>query len=343
MASLEEIYDVVEFARKSIFSEDHIDDYITHEYITKLLQFFHIDAWLVTRNNMLITQAEVNDEGTPRFVMLCFEGASALFVDKSSQLVTYFDASMVTYDNDGTSCAKEDIGVPKLVQRFIKRTYPNHHTHHIVLKCVGDKHLYKVPTWMMATWFVVVLSKCKDAIKGSPEQMHELLQREYEDVSFVASFHDMCWEIVSATKMKHVHHTYVVDKASLFAVLDILHQVIKCYCKTIVKDGRHRNEKYQFNTHLTQRIEMSKGVTYNSLLTCWDRLQKWSSLHKGDMTYIKNAHIEMCHMVLVHYQYLVKNLNNHSGLVDEYNKTINTVMDLRDNVDDLITRVLCHC
>lgn len=332
-STLEDIYDLVDFARRSLFSDEHIDDYTNQKYITKLLQFLHIDAWLVARSNMLLSQ-DANEESLS-FVAFCFGGTSALYIDTSSKQVTYFNFS--TSYTESTSQS-----TPKLVERFVNRTYPNHHLHHFVLKSIGDKHRYNVPPWIMTTWFITVLSKCKNEAFDNHQQLCDLLQKEYEDVSFIASFHDMCWEVVSATRIKNVHLTYTVNRASVFAVLDILHQQIKCYCRTMIEDARYRKQHCHLDADLAKCIEMSKAITYSNLLACWDRLQKWSSLHKGDMTYMKNAHIEMCHLVLDHYRYLKKSVNV-NYLVDDSNKKINTIMDLRDNVDDLITRTLCPC
>lgn len=308
---------MVQFARKCVLGDENIDDYSNLEYITKILQYLSIDAWLITRSNILLSP---DDSGKEHFVVFCFEGTSVLYVDTMSKTVTYFNIG-----NDS---------VPKLVERFVKRTYPEHDIKCVVLKSTPSNS--NVPSWLMTTWFITIVSRNKN-VEGL--QLQQVLEKEYEDTTFRASFHDMCWELVSATRMKHVHTKHSINKASLFAVLNILHQVVKCYCKTMIDDENVRKAKYSVDAHLDKCINMSKALSHNKLLTCWDRLSKWSSLHNNDVIYIKNANIELSNLVLVHYRYLLQYVK-HQGIVDEYKNKINTIMDLRDNVDDLISRTL---
>ena len=316
---------MVQFARKCILDDENIDDYTNLEYITKILQYFHIDAWLITRSNILLSSNDSLPLEKEHFVVFCFEGTSVLYVDTMSKTVTYFN-----HENIISVC------VPKLVERFVNRTYPEYDIKSVVSKSTN----IAVLSWVMTSWFVAIVSKhSKVNVEGM--QLQQLLDKEYEDTNFLASFHHMCWELVSATRIKHVHTKYSMNKASLFAVLHILHQVVKCYCKTMIDDDKVRKAKYSFDTHQDKCINMSKALSYDKLLTCWDRLSKWSSLHNGDVTYIKNANIEMSNLVLVHYRYLIECVNQENqDMVDEYKNKINTIMDLRDNVDDLIKRTL---
>ena len=67
---MEEVYDMVQFARKCVLGDENIDDYSNLEYITKILQYLSIDAWLITRSNILLSPDE---SGKEHFVVFCFD------------------------------------------------------------------------------------------------------------------------------------------------------------------------------------------------------------------------------------------------------------------------------
>lgn len=326
--TLEEVYGIVQFALKSLHSSDNIDDQVNLHHITKILQFFHIDAWLITRSNILLPSEDNEIQNKDHCVVMCFEGTSVLFVNPTSKIVTYFNPK-----NDNNS-------VPRLIERFVNRTYPGHDVNCVVLAKIKHQHDQNdnQQCWIMVSWFVTIVSKYnKSNVVGS--QLQQLLDKEYEDIKFLLNFHNICWDIVSATRKKHVHTRYSVSKASLYAVLNILHQVVKCFCKTVIDDEKKRKEIFTFDATTHSCVNMSSTLSYDKLMTCWDRLNKWSQLHSGDVTFIKNANIELSNIILVHYKYLIKYVTHHA-IVNDYNNKINTIMDMRDSIDDLITRTI---
>lgn len=328
IGTLEEVYNIVQFALKSLHSSDSIDDQVNLHHITKVLQFFRIDAWLITRSNILLPSEDSEIQKKDHCVVMCFEGTSVLYVNHEAKIVTYFNPK------------NENNCVPRLVERFVNRTYPDHDVKCVVLaKTEHQHHQNDNPQcWIIASWFVTIVSKYnKSNVEGF--ELQQLLDKEYEDINFLMNFHNICWDIVSATRMKHVHTRYSVSKASLYAVLNILHQVVKCYCKTIIDDKKKRDEIFSFDATTHNNVHMSSTLSYEKLITCWDRLSKWSQLHSGDVTYIKNANIELSNLILVHYKYLIKCVTHHA-IVDDYNNKINTIMDMRDSIDDLITRTI---
>lgn len=326
MSSLEEVYEMVQFARKCVYGDDNIDDYTVLEHITKILQYLHIDVWLITRSNILLP-LDKNDEQNENFVVFCFEGTSVLYIDRVSKVITYFSPQN---NNKGNV-------VPKLFERFVNRTYPEYTIQGVVLRsqlAIGD-----IQNWAISVWFITTLSRYKNGGVDTCEDVQQVLDQECEDTAFIANFYDMCWELVSASRMKHIHNKYAMNKANIYALLDILHKVVKCYCKTIIDDEKTRKAAYSFDVVLENRMVMSKALSYDKLLKCWDRLNKWSSCHNGDVTYMKNTNIELSNTAITHYKYLIECMKN-ENIVDVYKNNVNLIKDIRESVDDLIMRTL---
>lgn len=329
MNSLDDALDTVRFALQC---HDHDNIQRDKDNITKVMFNLCSNAWLITRNIMMI---DVKQTHLP-FIVMCFDTPSVLYVNIKHGYALYHNPKS---DYDG------DDDVPRLVKHFVARTYP--HIGDTIYRVKIQADVY-IAHWVLCCLFVAIISKSKykDGDNDcSSETLIKYIDEQCQDKSFVASFNDMCWDMVGAKKPVSINvaNNTALNKVSsvgMNAVLGILHQVVKCLCVNINQEY----DKFRNLDVYKKKVKASINVTNEHIIKNWNELNKRLQMAPKNVAAIKLANVSVMEALLVHYRYLLATIGDGDvevrKCVDDINANINTLMELRDDIDGLISKSL---
>jgi len=346
MKTFEDALDAVKFALQCL-DQDSIQR--ERDNITTVMHNLSSNAWLITRNIMMI---DVKQTHLP-FIVMCFDTPSVLYVNIKHGYALYYNPK-----SNGDVDGNED--VPRLVKHFVARTYP--HIDGAIQRVRIQTDMY-IDHWVLCCLFVTTISKSKykDAdCDCNCETLIKYVDKQCKDKSFVANFNDMCWDMVGAKKpvnISMVNTTAIntVSSVCMNVILGILHQVVKCVCMNINQDFHKFRSLEVYN----KQIKASINITNEHIIKAWNQLNNRLKMAPKNVAAVKLVNVDIMEVLLVHYRYLLTTIdvdvnvsvsNNDGGdvgtngdvrkIVDDINASIITIMDLRDDMNNLISKSL---
>lgn len=343
METLDDAFTTIEFATKCLI-KDNIDDYMCKEHLTKVLNVFGLDVCILERSNLLVPC-----DNQSSFIVFPFDGTSVLYIDIDENQIIYYDPNS-SHSSHSSHSHQEKTLPPMLIRMFVERNYPSYTLYFIGLTSSRENPKDCIMNWIATCWFVTIMSHYKQHKHKTNIHLQDFLRNEYTDHIFITNFTEMCWDLVATEQVKdNLNLNHQPSYESVVVILDIMYQVVNCCCNTMNKDEHVRKSNGCDNLSMT----LSMKQTYDKVIECWKRLNNWLRLYRDDYVYLKNTSIQICDLMCVHYRYMLceydkqvliepdKNkIEKIKSLITDYKNKVYTLMDLKDDMDFIITKAL---
>jgi hypothetical protein len=344
MISFQGINDKILFARQSMSSDFFNKSLKTRDILHKVFSFLKIDAWLLTRNNMMINKDEFISS-----IVFCFENISTLFVNHEHKYILYFDPI--------NGCRYV------LIDRYLQRMFPSYSVYNVELT---NHNIEGIEPWLYCAWFILITNRYEHEHK---DIVLNALKEESKDTCFIKTFYECCLETISTCKgWSFVNERQATKRQNnmpaINNILGFLYEIVQIYCKVIDSDERERCTMLynklpptsQFQS-IKRHITISKRMASETITKLYHMLEYELKINSWSSQMIQRTHLNMTHCIVTHYKYLIhvytdvlKNNNTDSPLtkysfqfiefIEQHNDTLKNINKLADTMNDLVQKGL---
>ena len=353
MKNFIELCSIITNARQCVSIEFNSHEYKLKKKINQVLEFVKIDATVLTRQNMLLSERE-----TVSNVIFCLEDNECLFVNTKLNYIIHYSPKNK---------------VPNLlIHRFLSIHYINYQLMSLFDDSTTNNNC-TLDDWMLCILFTAITSIHRDC---TSVEVIDILSKQFDDNEVLLNFQDLC-NVVSSNQASmckmdihrpHISYTKLYPRRvsqNINKVLEILHDIVSWCCMSINTDEQRRNDKLYCNVidtielkNTKKHIEISKTMVYDTIVKLWNRLNYELTLNNNNVEIIKQTFKNIIHHWSVHYKYIIlvfinlvqsnndvsSDINNHSytivSLTEEYDEKIREMIVLADSMNELINEVL---